>query len=388
MHLLGLHVLPRVWLVCGTAAALAQPAPPAPQPPLPELPAGLSWPYSYQNWFVACDNTRRCEAQGYHAEGSGSLPVMLSVTREPGAGRAAQWRIGFGTIGPSGDDDAPPPHATEPVALSVGAVQFSLKLPASWKPGDLVTLNPEQAAALLPALRSADALVLRQGTQRWTVSLKGANAALLKLDDLQGRVGTPSALARPGNKPESSVPPALPVPVVRAQPVPAPVAADAALRPALLAAVRQISGSTCEQLSTPEVAERGEVWRLPGNKLLVTFECWQAAYNAGSAAWIVNPQPPYAPQPAHFASLPMEGGKGPLRMQWSDEPSDLSFERNAAGLLRAHSSGRARGLGDCVGLSDWVWTGEHFALTRSAMSTCQLYTPGGQVVTLWQAQVR
>ncbi|WP_217591550.1 DUF1176 domain-containing protein, partial [Burkholderia sp. GbtcB21] len=51
--------------------------------------------------------------------------------------------------------------------------------------------------------------------------LSGLNAALLLNDDTQGRVGTVTALLRPGNRPAPSVPaaPALPPAVVPAPPV-------------------------------------------------------------------------------------------------------------------------------------------------------------------------
>lgn len=48
------------------------------------------------------------------------------------------------------------------------------------------------------------------------MSLNGASAALLRMDDIQGRKGTAGALVRKGRKSESSVLRALPVPVLRA----------------------------------------------------------------------------------------------------------------------------------------------------------------------------
>jgi hypothetical protein len=90
----------------------------------------------------------------------------------------------------------------------VGALRF-----------EMPRLSPQQAQsevpasqvpALLAAVQKEDVIRLSTDSAQWQVSLHGA-AALLKMDDLQGRVGTPGALVRQGTKPESSVPaPAVP----------------------------------------------------------------------------------------------------------------------------------------------------------------------------------
>jgi hypothetical protein len=52
-----------------------------------------------------------------------------------------------------------------------------------------------------------------------TVSTKGANAVLLKMDDVQGSIDTPGALLRKGRKPEASVVASLPAQEIVAVPV-------------------------------------------------------------------------------------------------------------------------------------------------------------------------
>jgi hypothetical protein len=95
-----------------------------------------------------------------------------------------------------------------PRRAAVGALRF-----------EMPRLSPQQAQsevpasqvpALLAAVQKEDVIRLSTDSAQWQVSLHGA-AALLKMDDLQGRVGTPGALVRQGTKPESSVPaPAVP----------------------------------------------------------------------------------------------------------------------------------------------------------------------------------
>ena len=86
------------------------------------------------------------------------------------------------------------------------------------KIGDNATgeLTAVQTAALLGALAKNARLSWSAKGKSWTVSTKGANAVLLKMDEFQGRLGTPGALVRKGTKSEATVLPALPAPEITA----------------------------------------------------------------------------------------------------------------------------------------------------------------------------
>ncbi len=375
----SLHVFTALAGLCA-ATAWSQPAPPA---------AGLSWLHGFQDWVIACDNLRSCEAQGYHAENSHDLPVMLRLQREAGPDAPVRLSLAFGSISAESEQEPPQPRAGKALALSAGNLKLSLMVPAKSAPGQEVVFSPEQIRSLLPALRGADALDVRQGALAWRVSLKGANAALLKMDDLQGRIGTPGALLRPGTKPEASVPPAPALPVIAAQRVPAQAKADEALRAGLYQAVRALPGAaeTCPRLTEDAGAASGEVWRLPSGKVLVMFDCWMAAYNTGSGLWQANAKPPYAPQEVRFVSLPEEA-KSQGQWSWFNQPSGLTLERGPDGVLQAHSAAKARGIGDCWSNNDWVWNGKFFELSAASASACRLFEMGGALQTLWRASVR
>ena len=64
------------------------------------------------------------------------------------------------------------------------------------------------AAPLLAAACSG-----RDGAAPAASSSTGASAVLLKMDEYQGRIGTPGALVRKGTKAEAAVPMPTPVPV-------------------------------------------------------------------------------------------------------------------------------------------------------------------------------
>jgi len=328
---------------------------------------------SFKAWHMACDNLRACEAQGY---GDGETPpAVLIVQREAGPAAPARWRVGFG------DDAVPAP--TGPVTLRVGTLQLALAAPDP-KTG-FIELGAEAAAALRPWLLRADVLRLtgagRGSGPEWVVSLAGASAALLKMDDLQGRVDTPGALARPGSRPEAAVPAAPPVPTFRAPPLPAQRPADKALLAAIHREIRP-DAENCPRLREAGTVDQGEIVRLDERRVLVLFSCWMAAYNAGSGAWVANDRPPHAPVPARFQQ---PGSPGRDELEW---PTFPSLEAAAGAALSLHSAAKGRGIGDCYSAYRWVWDGRRFALVEATVSPCQGYTGGGLPMQLWRAEAR
>lgn len=346
-----------VGLLGTAAAAMAQVA------------AGLGQMHGFKAWYVACDNTRTCEAQGYGAEEPAA--AVLVVQREAGPGTLARWRIGFA--------DEPGPPAAGPVLLRVGGLRLDLPAPDA-KTG-FIELGADAAKALRPWLLRADELRLAAAGREWVVSLAGASAALLKMDDLQGRVGTPGALARPGTQPESTVPAARPLPTFPAPALPPQRSADKAL---LKAIHREIRPDTdhCPRLAEPDTVARGEIVRLDDRRVLVVFDCWMAAYNAGSGAWVASDRPPHMPVPARFQSADPSGKEEP------EAPTFLSLEARAGAALSAHSAAKGRGIGDCVSVSEWLWDGSRFALVEASVSPCQGFTGGGLPMRLWRAEGR
>jgi hypothetical protein len=94
-------------------------------------------------------------------------------------------------------------------------------------------------------------------------------------------------------------------------------------------------------------------YRLSEKKLLVSAECWMAAYNSGDGFWVINVQPPFAP--AFVTNMGSTYAQGTIT-----------------------SSQRGRGFGDCMGSDSWTWDGRSFVHTAS-MTTgkCKHVAPGG-----------
>lgn len=310
--------------------------------------------FSHHDWELACDNTRTCRAAGYQRDGD-SPAVSVLLTRKAGPHEPVAGELRIGEL----DGDAADSLASEGrLSLHidgdfVGRVELA--------PGTLsAELSDREMAALLPALRRDSVIEWVAGDSRWRLSDTGAAAVLLKMDDYQGRVGTPGAMVRQGSRREEDVLPPLPAPVIIAVPVAESGAADRPLTSATLQEVREVLRATLEHvdecfgLAAPEDGGRElTASRLSGSRWLVSTLCWQAAYNMGEGYWVINDVPPYEP-----VLITTSGS-------WYDEGT----------ITAAH---KGRGIGDCWSRDDWTWDGEQFIHTASfSTGMCRLVAAGG-----------
>lgn len=294
--------------------------------------------FQHKDWALQCDNTRTCRAVGYQAEGSDSEPVSILLTREAGPDTPVQVDLQVSTEGPA------------PAALQVRVGKFALP----GLQGDTPRVPAAQVPRLLRELLQNDEAVVSAGKARWTLSLAGANAVLLKMDEAQGRVGTPGALVRRGTRAESSVLPPLLAPVVQGAKLPPPRKDDAALAKPLVAALDRASlQGQCNGDDAFDPANV-QVHRLTDRKVLLSVPCGMGAYNFSSLLWIANDRPPYKPQPL--------------------QDVDGEFDP-ASGAV--HSAMKGRGLGDCWWVREWQFDGQGFARTREAGdSMCRGFAGG------------
>ncbi|MCC4633926.1 DUF1176 domain-containing protein [Xanthomonas dyei] len=321
-------------LLCSPALALAAPA--------------TSVDFSHDDWTIACDNTRTCRAAGYQPDEGEHLPVSVLLTRKAGAGQAVTAELMLGQYD----------EIKLPASLGLQIDQRDLgKLALDGKSGTAV-LSSTQVAALLAALtRSSKIVALGNDGRRWQLSDRGAAATLLKMDEFQGRLGTRGALVRKGDRDETAVLPALPVPQVRAAKLAAAQAGDARLGslPALYQALRATlpADEECKGLDASDAAEPLTVARLSNDKLLVSTDCWMGAYNVGTGFWVVNARAPFAPTLITTHASDLDGST----------------------IL---SSQKGRGLGDCYSEERWTWDGRRFVQTsKSTSGLCRLVAAGG-----------
>lgn len=300
--------------------------------------------FEHKDWEIACDNTRTCRAAGYQTEEIGaSASVMLTRAAGPDQAVTAEVQLA------QNEDDSKLPGVLQMFVgkQALGAIRLD-------REKRLGTLSPTQTAALLAALTKNTVIEWRAGKASWTISNMGANAVLLKMDEFQGRIGTPQALVRKGDKPETGVLPALPRPVVHSvKPKDgAEIKFTAGEHAALLAGLRQSDQQNdCEKLhqGAPDL----NAYPLSAQTMLVSTTCWMGAYNTGEGYWITNRRAPYSPR---FVT---------------DEANEYHD-----GVLTAFQKGR--GIADCIGYKTWTWDGKDFMLTSvSTTGMCRQFATGG-----------
>jgi hypothetical protein len=308
--------------------------------------------FDHHDWELVCDNTRTCRAAGYHSEEQGdSPPVSMLLTRRAGPSAPVTAEVTLGDV----DEATPARDSTNQTALRLRINGRTVPGALAQRNGHFV-LNEAQVQAVLASLKRSSRIELLRGPERWVLSDRGATAVLLKMDEAQGRLNTPGALVRPGTRPEAQVLPAVPAPVVVAAPLAPAKSEDATFverhAQALEKAVTGIPGAE----RCPRWEDNGadfEVSRLDAHRLLLSSWCWLAAYNSGTAYWVINDRPPF--QPVFITDSATDFAKGTLS-----------------------ASHKGRGIGDCWGHEAWTWDGRRFTPT-SAYTTgmCRLVAAGG-----------
>jgi hypothetical protein len=298
--------------------------------------------FEHGDWEVACDNTLTCRIAGYCAgEGGGS--VLITRAAGPNAPLEGKVRL------ENWANDNLDAHI---LTLQIdGQSKGKLKRP---KDG-AYSLTPAQIRALLAAARKDGVVEFVGEIKSFTLSGNGVSAVLLKADEVQGRIGTPGALIRKGDKPEESVSPPRPVPVIRAAKVSdAPsrgltAPEIAALQPMLLQSVK----GECDYFETNPETTYLTLTPLDERHVLINTMCWTGAYNACDVYWVVD---------STFKKPP--------------KLVDTYVVKYEAGTI--YGRYRGRGPGDCWIGSDRVWDGRKFRLTAEwRTGYCRLLRFGG-----------
>lgn len=291
----------------------------------------------FSDWLLVCDNTKVCRAQVTGQDGS------LMVRRDPG---------------PNGDilivlDGQEPTGGTSIPDIASIRVTGGLA-PGGWRldrPGERATLRGQAALTFLWAIAPARNITYRASGESHEVSLAGLTAALLAIDEVQGRAGTISASVRPGSRPVTAVPAAQPVPILR---VPAPSTAPvprgfaASVRRSHAAALRR---ADCE--TTPHARSQDSAVSLSRTEILVFLGC--RLYNTSFGTLLLR-APRANPGQATVVRLPAtpgeDGGAG------DGVYSDLEWDARTAIL----SSGSHSCAGSCGQRSQWTFDGQAFRL--------------------------
>lgn len=323
-------------------------------------------PKTFRDWMAGCDNVKTCTAISLPPETAETV-AYLRLERPAGPEGATQLLLRV-----RGEWKKPP--ATLQLKLDGAA------FPAGSKPlpvtvdGDVVTLtfSAEDTAALIEAARKATKLTVTAPGLSGSISLAGSVAAMLWIDEQQGRLGTGTALVRKGTN--ATVPPAPALPVVTATPAPPMLDMKAAKQQAerLRAELKKRSPASCED----DAAEGDSAWSLGDKRMLVALACSRGAYNLSSSFFIMPENEPAKATPLRFADG--DGNDG-------NELTNASFDPRT-GHLAFFAKGR--GIGDCGVSGGYAWNGKDFVRTELAMmGECRGIAPEDWI-TLYRSQAK
>lgn len=315
---------------------------------------------TFQDWSVACDNGLACEAVALlpeNAEGDVQWEEWVTLTLRRGGGASDPPVLIL-----QGYDGSPAALLADGHPLPV---RFSESVDGMTVIGD--------ERLLVETLRTAHVLEVRNaaGASLGRISLAGASAAMLYMDDKQHRLDTVTALVRRGSRPASAVPAPPAVPQIRMAPPPADEALT--IDTAVVAGFRR--RFDCDEYDTREDSEF-ETMQIATGTTLVLVPCGSGAYN--------------------FSSVPViarrRGGRivtelAPFDRQWGLRSEGHPVLINAdwdPDERRLREFSKARGLGDCGSRADYAWDGASFRLVHQEdMEECR-----GSIhyVTTWRAE--
>lgn len=313
----------------------------------------------YRHWITGCDNERNCAAVALEApiEGTdGAIDHLEAMVEKPVHGH----------LGPTVTFRFPP------MLKSVPDLRIFVDQAEVYSPGveaGTVRIDGPQARQLVQAMRKGQWLYLRSrsGEAIARTSLAGLTAALLRIDAQQGRQDTPTALGRPGTRPEPRTLPGYSVSITRAR------GSD---RPPLEARSIKADGGGCQADATEEPLKPQFV-RLDSDSTMaiVPWRCGNGAYVRYANIMIVNGFGEV--RAAEFDYDNGITGDGPGNVQ--AEVVWLEKER----VLE--SATRFRAVGDCGRTDRYIWDGGKFRLSEQlVMPECR---GSFHRIRVWKADV-
>ena len=311
---------------------------------------------NYQDWDLVCDNTGTCRMAGYQDESSD--PVSILFTRAAGENAAVEGKF---TILPFGEADRDVQVGQDIEIWLNGKSLGKVKHISDDAPDKL---TGEQTKALLSGLKKESEIRLTYGKTTLKVSDKGAAAAMLKMDEFQQRLNTPSALIRQGQEKHAVLAPKV-EPKIDAVSVKNRKTIELKLGEKqydnVLALLRKAhDGCVDEDLESQDIT----IYPLTHNKVLAEALCARAAYQYTNYYAVLDDK--------------LSKVEQVLAEQYNEAGYD---EKQGYAFVRGSYKGRA--LGDCLAGQDAVWNGKIFIRTSEWTTGSCKGLPGGT----WQLPI-
>jgi hypothetical protein len=353
-----------ITIAAGLTLAACSAEPGAAAPPATGVPTGAqaaagampSERRTFRDWMAVCDNGNACFAFTAASEGTG----WIRITRLPGPDARPEVAVGYWQ--PEGE--------AGPLTLGIDGEVYALTR-ASEEPV-VGEVSVDRAAEVLRAL--VDGRSAQVGTAG-ELSLSGASAALLWIDERQGRLDTVTALRRPGARPASAVPHPPSLPVVTAAPAVSQVGFgdENQTLPTALEVLPAVIACRTETADVEWVQKEVMSARLDAATELWAVPCSMGAYNMGHE-WFITGPGGRNPRPARLPST-------------SDQPTAGTVNGGySPGTRTLTAFAKGRGIGDCGTASTWTWTGREFVLSGEQEMTECFGVPVDYWPTTWRTR--
>jgi hypothetical protein len=300
----------------------------------------------FGDWAVGCDNVLACEALSLDPEDlTGMATGSLTVQR--GAGPHGYYRAAIRMFEEAVGDRIMLRIDGEPVAIATASPG-----------GELHHFDPDIVQNLVWRIAQGSSAELfdAEGHTLGAISLAGSHAALLFVEDRQGRAGTVTASVAVGDEPESRVAPAPSIPEIAAMPEPGSEEGPAGPLSTEAAQTIREEQDCFEDADNPR---RNDAYRVSHDTELILISCGAGAYNFSDFAFVRQ--------------------DGELRPAEFDAPVSWGEDISPALLVNAWWEGGAlgtytkgRGIGDCGTSQRFVWDGTMFRLIEQrVMNSCR-----------------
>ena len=310
---------------------------------------------NYQDWDLVCDNTGTCRMVGYQEEGDD--PVSILFTRAAGENAVVEGKL---TILPFGEADRDVQVGQDIEIWLNGKSLGTVKHISDENPDKL---TEAQTKALLSGLKKESEIRLTYGKTTLKVSDKGAAAAMLKMDEFQQRLNTPSALIRKGQEKHAVL---APQPAPKIEVVSVNNRKTTELKRGekqydnVLALLRKANSCDDEDITSQDIT----LYPLTQNKVLAEALCVRGAYQSTNYYAVLDDK--------------LSKVEQVLAEQYNEAGYD---EKQGYAFVRGSYKGRA--LGDCLAGQDAVWNGKIFIRTSEWTTGSCKGLPGGT----WQLPI-
>ena len=311
---------------------------------------------NYQDWDLVCDNTGTCRMAGYQEEGDD--PVSILFTRAAGENAAVEGKF---TILPFGEADRDVQVGQDIEIWLNGKSLGKVKHISDDAPDKL---TEEQTKALLSGLKKESEIRLTYGKTTLKVSDKGAAAAMLKMDEFQQRLNTPSALIRQGQEKHAVLAPKAESKIdavsVNNRKTIELKRGEKQFNHVLALLRKAHDGCVDEDLESQDIT----LYPLTQNKVLAEALCARAAYQYTN----------------YYAVLDDKLSK--VEQVLADQYNEAGYdEKQGYAFVRGIYKGRV--IGDCWNSEDAVWNGKIFIRTSEwTTGSCKGFTGGA-----WQLPI-